>query len=270
MAFETPRTANMDLVWERIRSEAVDIVARESTLHAVIDKVIMQHDMFESALAYRFADKLESTDMSFDRLREIAADAHAADPSIGQAARADVIAVFDRDPACHTFIQPILYFKGFQAMQCYRVGHFLWKQGRKEIAYHIQMRISEVFGVDIHPCAVIGQGILIDHAHAIVIGETSTVGDNVSMLHSVTLGGTGKAGGDRHPKVAEGVLLGAGAIVLGNINVGRCSRIAAGSVVLREVPPCKTVAGVPARIIGEAGCEQPSATMDQYFHPSVS
>jgi serine O-acetyltransferase len=179
------------------------------------------------------------------------------------------VAVYDRDPACHRFLQPLLYFKGFQAIQAYRVGHWMWGRGRKDIAYFIQMRVSEVFGIDIHPAARIGKGIMIDHAHSIVIGETAVVGDNVSMLHSVTLGGTGKETEDRHPKIGDGVLIGAGAKVLGNIRVGNCSRIAAGSVVLEEVPPCKTVAGVPARIVGEAGCDQPSMSMDHLFGGSA-
>jgi len=163
-------------------------------------------------------------------------------------------------------LQPLLFFKGFQAIQAYRLGHWLWLQGRRDIAYFIQMRVSEVFGVDIHPGAQLGRGVMIDHAHSIVIGETAVVGDNVSMLHSVTLGGTGKEDDDRHPKIENGVLIGAGAKVLGNITVGHCSRIAAGSVVLEAVPPMKTVAGVPARIVGEAGCAQPSLTMDQLLN----
>ena len=171
--------------------------------------------------------------------------------------------MFDRDPACHRYLQPLLFFKGFQALQCYRIAHWLWQRRRNDMAYFIQMRTSEVFGVDIHPGARIGKGIMIDHAHSIVIGETAVVGDNVSMLHSVTLGGTGKEDGDRHPKIGNGVLIGAGAAILGNIRVGGCSRIAAGSVVLQDVPPCKTVAGVPAKIVGEAGCAEPSKSMDQ-------
>ena len=167
-------------------------------------------------------------------------------------------------------MQPLLFFKGFQALQCYRIGHWLWLHGRKDMAYYIQMRTSEVFGVDIHPGARMGHGIMIDHAHSIVIGETAVVGNNVSMLHSVTLGGTGKEDGDRHPKIGDGVLIGAGAKVLGNITVGHCSRIAAGSVVLEPVPPCKTVAGVPARIVGEAGCAEPSKMMDQLLEREAS
>jgi serine O-acetyltransferase len=157
----------------------------------------------------------------------------------------------------------MLFFKGFQAIQAYRVANWLWHRGRKDLSYFFQMRSSEVFCIDIHPAARLGKGIMIDHAHSIVIGETAVVGDNVSMLHSVTLGGTGKEDEDRHPKIGDGVLIGAGAKVLGNIKVGHCSRIAAGSVVLKEVPPCSTVAGVPAKIVGEAGCDQPSIEMDQ-------
>ena len=171
--------------------------------------------------------------------------------------------MFERDPASHRFIQPLLFFKGFQAVQCYRVSNWLWRSGRTDLAYFFQMRASEVYGIDIHPAARIGHGIMIDHAHSIVIGETAVVGNDVSMLHSVTLGGTGKEEEDRHPKIGDGVLIGAGAKVLGNIRIGNCSRIAAGSVVLSNVPPCKTVAGVPAKIVGEAGCSQPSTSMDQ-------
>ena len=256
-------SANRDAIWAQIRDEAARAVHDEPLLGALIHAGLLHHSTFEAALAYRFSLKLASGEMSEQILREIADEAYASDPSLGQAARADIVAVFDRDPACHRYLQPILFFKGFQAVQAYRVGHWLWRQGRADLAYFVQMRTSEVFGVDIHPAARIGRGIMIDHAHSIVIGETAVVGDNVSMLHSVTLGGTGKEDGDRHPKIGDGVLIGAGAKVLGNITVGRCSRIAAGSVVLQEVPPCTTVAGVPARVVGEAGCSQPSLSMDQ-------
>ena len=207
--------------------------------------------------------KLTSNELSEQILREICDMAYREDLDVGISSRADSVAVYDRDPACDRYILPLLYFKGFQAVQAYRVAHWLWKNGRRDMARFLQMRSSEVFGVDIHPAARIGKGIMIDHAHSIVIGETAVVGDNVSMLHSVTLGGTGKEEEDRHPKIGDGVLIGAGAKVLGNIKVGSCSRIAAGSVVLQEVPPCKTVAGVPARSVGEAGCDHPSVAMDQ-------
>ncbi|MBZ0123999.1 MAG: serine O-acetyltransferase [Roseovarius sp.] len=246
-----------------MRIEAEEAVEHEPLLGGVVHSSILHHRTLESALAYRVSMKLTSNEMSEQILREICDAAYAADKAIGVAARADIVAVEDRDPACDRFIQPMLFFKGFQAVQAYRVAHWLWRQGRRDMARFFQMRCSEVFGVDIHPAARIGQGIMIDHAHSIVIGETAVVGDNVSMLHSVTLGGTGKEEEDRHPKIGDGVLIGAGAKVLGNIRVGRCSRIAAGSVVLQEVPPCKTVAGVPARIVGEAGCDQPSVAMDQ-------
>ena len=220
-------------------------------------------------MAYRFSLKLASGEMSEQILRELADEAYEADPELGVAARADLMAVFDRDPACHRFIQPLLFFKGYKAMQAYRVGHWLWRTGRRDLAYFVQMRVSEVFGVDIHPAAQVGKGIMIDHAHSIVIGETAVVGDNVSMLHSVTLGGTGKEDGDRHPKIEDGVMIGAGAKILGNIRVGHCSRIAAGSVVLHDVPHNTTVAGVPARVVGVAGCDQPSQTMDQLLRGEI-
>ncbi|GGH57997.1 serine O-acetyltransferase [Frigidibacter albus] len=262
MAETRAKLAQIDPVWSRICEEAEAAVKGEPLLGGLIHSSLLHHPTFERALAFRFSLKLASGEMSEQILREIADAAFADAPEIGRAARADVVAVHDRDPACHRFLQPVLFFKGYQAIQAYRIGHWLWQQGRRDMAYFVQMRVSEVFGVDIHPGARIGQGIMIDHAHSIVIGETAVVGDNVSMLHSVTLGGTGKDDGDRHPKIGDGVLIGAGAKVLGNISVGRCSRIAAGSVVLTDVPPCTTVAGVPARVVGEAGCPQPAIQMD--------
>ena len=258
-----PQLRNIDPVWDQICEEAEAAIAAEPLMGGLIHSGVLHHSSFERALAYRLSLKLASGEMSEQILREIADEAYSADPWLAEAARADLAAVFERDPACHRLMQPLLYFKGFQAVQSYRLGHSLWRAGRRDLAYFIQMRVSEMFGVDIHPAARVGKGIMIDHAHSIVIGETAVVGDNVSMLHSVTLGGTGKEEEDRHPKIGDGVLIGAGAKVLGNIKVGHCSRIAAGSVVLHEVPPCKTVAGVPAKIVGEAGCDQPSVAMDQ-------
>ncbi len=257
-----PRVATLDPVWARIRAEAEAAVRDEPLLGGLVHGSILHHPSLERALSYRFAMKLASDEMSPQILREIAEAAHAGDEALGQAARADLVAVHERDPACHRLIEPLLFFKGFQAVQAYRVAHWLWRQGRRDMAFFVQMRMSEVYGVDIHPAARIGKGIMIDHAHAIVIGETAVVGDNVSMLHSVTLGGTGKEDGDRHPKIGDGVLIGAGAKVLGNIRIGACSRVAAGSVVLADVPRCTTVAGVPARVVGEAGCAQPAISMD--------
>ncbi|MFZ1471129.1 MAG: serine O-acetyltransferase [Paracoccaceae bacterium] len=267
MADPRQKFSAVDPVWSRVCDEAEAAVRAEPLLGALIHSGLLHHPSLERALAYRFSMKLASGEMSEQILREIADEAYSKDASLGAAARADLMAVYERDPACHRFMQPILFFKGFQAIQAYRVGHWLWRTGRRDMAYFVQMRVSEVFGVDIHPAARVGRGIMIDHAHSIVIGETAVVGDNVSMLHAVTLGGTGKADGDRHPKIEDGVMIGAGAKVLGNIRVGRCSRIAAGSVVLQDVPPCSTVAGVPARVVGKAGCDQPSRTMDQILKP---
>ena len=269
MAEIKSKVASVDPVWQRVREEAAEAVLVEPLLGGLIHSSLLHHPTLERALAYRFSMKLASSEMSEQILREIADEAYAADPELGQDARADIMAVFDRDPACHRFIQPLLYFKGFQAVQAYRVGHWLWQNRRRDLAYFVQMRVSEFFGVDIHPAARIGKGIMIDHAHSIVIGETAVVGDNVSMLHSVTLGGTGKEDGDRHPKIGNGVLIGAGAKVLGNISVGYCSRIAAGSVVLHDVPHNTTVAGVPAKVIGDSGCSQPSITMDQLINGEI-
>ena len=255
----------VDPVWDRITDEAQEAVRTEPLMGGLVHACILHHKTLEKALSYRIAAKLTSNEMSMVVLRDIADHAYAQAPELIEAARADLMAVFERDPACHRLLQPILYFKGYQAMQAYRVGHWLWGQGRHDLAYFFQMRVSEIFGIDIHPAARIGKGIMIDHAHSIVVGETAVVGDNVSMLHSVTLGGTGKEEEDRHPKIGDGVLIGAGAKVLGNISIGHCSRVAAGSVVLSDVPACKTVAGVPARIVGEAGCDHPSVEMDQMF-----
>lgn len=262
MAELKTKVTTVDPVWTRVCDEAREAIATEPLLGGLIHSSLLHHSSMERALAYRFSLKLASGEMSEQILREIADQAYDSDPELGAAARADLMAVYDRDPACHRFIQPILFFKGYQAVQAYRIGHWLWMQGRKDLAYFVQMRVSEVFGVDIHPAARVGKGLMIDHAHSIVIGETAVVGDNVSMLHSVTLGGTGKEDGDRHPKIGNGVLIGAGAKVLGNITIGNCSRIAAGSVVLQDIPPMKTVAGVPAKIVGEAGCSQPAVSMD--------
>ncbi|RCW85769.1 serine O-acetyltransferase [Paracoccus lutimaris] len=257
------RNATRESLWGRIHCEARVAVRDEPLLGALIHAGLLHHATFEAALAYRFSLKLSSREMSEQILREIADDAFARSPDLAKAATADLLAVYERDPATHRLMQPILFFKGYQALQAYRIGHWLWQQGRFDLAYFVQMRCSEVFGVDIHPAARIGTGVMIDHAHSIVIGETAVVGNDVSMLHSVTLGGTGKEDGDRHPKIGNGVMIGAGAKVLGNISVGHHSRIAAGSVVLSEVPPCKTVAGVPARIVGDAGCSDPSSMMNQ-------
>ncbi|MEM6943548.1 MAG: serine O-acetyltransferase [Pseudomonadota bacterium] len=252
----------VDPVWSRMVEEGGALVEAEPSMASAVHAAVLHHKGFEAALAYRIASKLSTDEMPAMLMRELAEEAMAADPAIGRAARADITAVFERDPACERLIQPLLYFKGFLAIQSHRVAHSLWHAGRRDMALYLQMRVSEIFSIDTHPNARIGQGIMIDHAHSIVIGETAVVGNDVSMLHGVTLGGTGKEGGDRHPKIGDGVLIGAGAKVLGNISVGNCSRIAAGSVVLQPVPANTTVAGVPARVVGEAGCSRPSHSMD--------
>ena len=254
--------STVDPVWQTIRNEAAEMARSEPMLAGLVHASVLNRRSFDDALSYRLGQKLASGEMTEGLLREVIADAHAVDAAIVEAARVDLVAVLDRDPAGHRLVQPLMFFKGFQALQAHRIARHMWVNDRPDMAYFIQMRTSEVFGVDIHPGARIGRGIMMDHAHSIVIGETAVVGDNVSMLHSVTLGGTGKVDGDRHPKIGDGVLIGAGAAVLGTITVGHCSRIASGSVVLKEVPPCKTVAGVPAKIVGDAGCDQPSLTMD--------
>ncbi|MBS1303581.1 serine O-acetyltransferase [Loktanella sp. SALINAS62] len=267
MAHTQSHLLALDPVWDEIRGDAAHAVRKAPAMGAMLHAGILQHDRFDDALAYRVAMKLASDEMSAQNLRDIADDVYASDSKLALDARADLIATFERDPACHRMMQPLIFFKGFQAVQAHRLAHWLWNDGQLDLAYFIQMRASEVFGVDIHPGAQIGKGLMIDHAHSVVVGETAVVGDNVSMLHSVTLGGTGKDEEKRHPTIENGVLIGAGAKVLGNITVGHCSRIAAGSVVLHDVPQMKTVAGVPAKIVGEAGCSQPSILMDHMLGP---
>ena len=263
MAKTRTHLSKLDPVWTQIVSEARQAVDAEPLLGGMVHACILHHETLEAALAYRIAQKMASAEMSEQLIREIADAAYASDPSLADSARADISAVYERDPACHRYIQPLLYFKGFQAIQAHRVANWLWREGRRDLAYFFQMRMSEQFSVDIHPACRIGKGLFLDHAHSLVFGETAVIGDNVSILHDVTLGGTGKEDEDRHPKIGDGVLIGAGAKILGNIKVGDCSRVAAGSVVLKEVPPRTTVAGVPAKVVGEAGCSQPSVSMNQ-------
>lgn len=251
-------------VWAQMRTEAERAAAREPLLASYLHASILHHTRLDRALSYHLAQKLGGRDVSPLQLREVCEEAHAADPQIAELAARDLRAVRERDPACRTYLQPFLFFKGFGGLQAHRIAHWLWGQGREMLAFHLQSRISELFSVDIHPAAHIGGGVFIDHAHGIVIGETAVVEDDVSMLHSVTLGGTGKDRGDRHPKIRRGVLIGAGAKVLGAIEVGEQARIAAGSVVLQDVPARCTVAGVPARPVGGHCCERgaPSEVMD--------
>ncbi|HEX2653944.1 MAG TPA: serine O-acetyltransferase [Xanthobacteraceae bacterium] len=253
----------VDPVWARIRLEAEDVVRREPELATFIFASILHHDTLEAAVIHRIVERLNHPDVSGELLRQAYTDALEDQPAIGDAFRADIMAVIDRDPATHRYMEPVLYFKGFHAIQTHRLAHWLWGKGRKDLAYYLQSRSSSVFQTDIHPAVQIGRGLFLDHATGLVVGETAVIDDDVSILQGVTLGGTGKESGDRHPKIRRGVLIGAGAKVLGNIEVGHCARIAAGSVVIKPVPHNVTVAGVPAKIIGEAGCAEPSRAMDQ-------
>jgi serine O-acetyltransferase len=255
-----------DAVWARIRSEAEAVVRQEPQLAPFIYASLLEHDTLTSAVVHRISDRLDHPVMTGTTILQAFLDAVADAPEIGDAFQADIVATYDRDPATTRFIEPVLYFKGFHAIQTYRLAHWLWGKHRKDFAHYLQSRASEVFQTDIHPAAKIGRGILLDHATGLVVGETAVIEDDVSLLHGVTLGGTGNEKGDRHPKIRNGVLIGAGAKVLGNIEIGCCARVAAGSVVIKPVPNNVTVAGVPARVIGEAGCAEPSRTMDQMLH----
>ncbi len=249
-------------VWAALRNEALAVCNSEPPLASLLDAVILRHHELSEALSYQLARKLGDAVLMPIGLREICVEAQEADPSIVSSAEADLRAVFERDPACKGYLQPFLFFKGFIALQTYRLAHWLWGEGRETLALYLQSRTSELFQVDIHPAARVGSGVFIDHATGLVIGETAVVGDDVSMLHGVTLGGTGAERGDRHPKIGKGVLLGAGAKVLGNITVGDYAKIASGSVVLKPVPAGCTAAGVPARLVNCPSCEEPARTMD--------
>ena len=253
----------VDPVWDAVRANAQAILKEEPSLSSMVMANVLNHDSFEAALAHRLAERLDHTDVSADLIRQAFHEVLATRPEIGQVARADLAATIERDPAAHRAIVPFLYFKGYQAIQTHRFAHALWKAGRKDFALYLQSRSSQVFQVDINPACRIGKGIMLDHATGFVAGETAVIGDNVSILQGVTLGGTGKADEDRHPKIGDGVLIGAGAIILGNIRIGECARVGAGSVGVKDVPPRVTVGGGPARSVGEAGAPQPSSVMDQ-------
>lgn len=253
----------VDPVWARLRREAEQAIATEPALTSFILSTVVNQPSFEAAIAHRVAARLSHPALPAELIAQTFDEAIANDAEIAQGFRADVAAVLDRDPACYRLIEPVLYFKGFHALQTHRLAHWLWHRGRRDFALYLQSRSSEVFQTDINPAARIGKGIFLDHATGLVVGETTVIEDNVSMLQDVTLGGTGKQAGDRHPKIRKGVLIGAGAKILGNIEVGQCARVAAGSVVLAAVPRNTTVAGVPAKVVGEAGCAEPSRSMDQ-------
>ncbi len=258
---------SVDPIWSEIRVEAEDAIHKEPALGGFIFATVLSHERLEDAICHRLAQRLNHADVDAGLISQIFAGVLASEAGLGRAFRADLAAVYDRDPACCRYIEPLLYFKGFHALVTHRFAHALWNQGRRDVALYLQSQASRIFAVDINPAARLGVGIMLDHGTGIVIGETAVVGDNCSILQNVTLGGNGKETGDRHPKIGNNVLLAAGAKVLGNIEVGHCSKVAAGSVVLKSVPANKTVAGVPAKIVGDSGCPEPARAMDQRLSP---
>jgi serine O-acetyltransferase len=264
----TGTVESLDPIWTRLRNEAEAVVAKEPALAGFVYAHVLNHHRLEEAVAHRIADRLDSPAFGGELINRAFAEMLADEHTYPVALRADLVAVYDRDPACTRFIEPVLYFKGFHAIQTHRLAHWLYGNGRRDFAMFLQSQSSEVFQVDINPAVKMGRGIFIDHGTGIVVGETAVIEDDVSILQNVTLGGTGKETGDRHPKIRRGVLIGAGAEILGNIEIGRCSRVAAGSVVLKPVPPNATVAGVPAKVVGQAGCAEPARSMDQVLAES--
>jgi serine O-acetyltransferase len=256
-------------VWAALRNEATAAARDESALASLLATVILNHKSLADALSYQLARKLGDQELRGMTLREVAQEAYASDPALVEICEADLRAVFERDPACKGYLQPFLFFKGFLALQTQRVAHWLWGQRRETLAFYLQSRMSELFQVDIHPATRIGRGVFVDHGTGIVIGETAVIGDEVSMLQGVTLGGTGAERGDRHPKIGRGVLLGAGAKVLGNIAIGDYAKIASGSVVLKPVPAGCTAAGVPARLVNCPTCNEPAKSMDHTLAEAV-
>jgi serine O-acetyltransferase len=252
-----------DTLWEHLRQEADDALVYEPALANLLLTAIIDRDSFEDAVIYRVSLRLANDMVQASAIIDRFQRALQADPAIGAAFRADLAAVVERDPACTRLIEPLLYFKGFHAIETHRLAHWLWCNDQRDFALYLQSRSSDLFQTDINPAARIGRGIFLDHATGLVVGATAVIEDNVSILQNVTLGGTGKDNGDRHPKIRQGVMIGAGAKILGNIEIGSCARIAAGSVVLQAVPSSSTVAGVPARIVGTAGCMDPARDMNQ-------
>ncbi len=268
-ALRSGRIKPVDPIWDSVRKEAEEAVSRDPLLAAFLYSTILNQETLEDAVVHRISERLDHADLSADLIAQTFRAMISENSDWSSTVRVDMQAYYDRDPACDRFLMPVLYFKGFHAIQTHRLAHWLWNSGRRDFALYLQSRSSSVFQTDIHPASRMGKGIFIDHATGLVVGETAVIEDNVSILHGVTLGGTGKAGGDRHPKIRYGVLIGAGAKILGNIEVGHCAKVASGSVVLQPVPNNKTVAGVPARVVGESGCDQPSRAMDQAL-PSQS
>lgn len=249
-------------VWDAMRVEAERKVTEEPILGSYFHATILNHQSFRSALSFRLASKLDNPMLPTMLIRDVIEEAMERDPEILSSAEIDMLATYGRDPACEDLSTPFLFFKGFHALQAHRIAHWLWGHSRHTLAQFFQSQISVGLGVDIHPAARIGKGLMLDHANGIVVGETAVIENNVSILHSVTLGGTGKKGGDRHPKIRQGVLLGAGCKVIGNIEVGEGAKVGAGSVVLEDVPAHVTVAGVPAVVVGRPGEANPAFAMD--------
>jgi len=252
-----------DALWARLRQEAEEAYGREPKLASLFFDSILNQPSFEAAVFHRVATRLKNDTISLPLIVQAFNRAAEDDGCMIEAAKADIAAVLDRDPACTRLLEPLLYFKGFHAIQTHRLNHWLWHHNERDFALYLQSRASEVFQTDIHPGAKFGHGIFLDHGTGLVVGETGEVGDDVSMLHNVTLGGTGKQSGDRHPKIRKGAMISAGAAILGNIEVGEHARVAAGSVVLKPVPPHATVAGVPAKVIRIVESDEPSRSMDQ-------
>ena len=252
-------------LWASIKKEITELLMEEPDLGNYLSKRILAHEDLGSAISSLLSEKLAADDMPAQTLKGVFDEAIRCDLDIIKNTTRDLLAIRERDPAVNCYSTAILYFKGFQALQAYRIAHWLWQQDRRGMARYLQSRISEIFAVDIHPAARIGAGILLDHATGIVIGETSVLDDNISILQGVTLGGTGKESGDRHPKIKTGVLIGAGANVLGNVVIGEGAWIGAGSVVLEDVEAHTTVVGVPAKLVGRPRADQPALEMEHYL-----
>ncbi|MFE1599031.1 serine O-acetyltransferase [Methylobacterium sp. ID0610] len=267
---ETSRSSAVAEVWRDLRAEAEAALIEEPLYAGILQATILDQPSLVHAFAYRVAHRLGDGDLARLAMRDLCLSAFEADPQAGAHAVRDLVAIRERDPTCRRYLDPFLFYKGLAALEAYRVAHWLWHQGRATLSLHVQSRMSEVFGADIHPAARIGSGVFIDHATGVVIGETAVIADDVSILQSVTLGGNGKDTGDRHPKISRGVLLSVGAKVLGNIRVGEGAKVAAAAVVLHDVPPHTTVAGVPARVISRTPRgEDPALSMDQFFGDGI-
>ncbi len=257
------KIAPLDPVWAAVRKEAEVAIETDPMMSAFLFTTILNQPSLEAAITHRISERLHHPDFPRDFIRQMFNEMMEDMPDWSEMLRVDIAAVVDRDPACERLIEPILYFKGFHAIQTHRLAHWGWHNGKYDMALYLQSRSSSVFQTDINPQAKMGKGIFIDHATGLVVGATAEIGDDVSIMQGVTLGGTGKVSGDRHPKVRCGVLIGAGAKILGNIEIGHCSRVASGSMVLKAVAPKTTVAGVPAKVVGVAGCAEPSRSMNQ-------